>query len=599
MYDPQGTVALSRDKRAYGSPTYKTQTDLINFIEAWQHFGTPRYREIATKLADFWWDRTLGESTTHRFHKGIAGAFLYDQTGNPAILEGLSLAIRQAAGEPVPGSASQMAFRFRDLPCAMAVVTDAAAGQRSQASWVGADSFGFPLSVVAFRKGAESVELRLRHTAGGSESIEMLPLGDFFHVRPVGPYSPYGIRELRFTEEYWGVMRVFLPKDIDEGAYEVVPLREGAVFAMANGRHPLVVHAPKYFRPAPVQQRPFAKVFFKAPEGARDAGIFFEGSAVLFEPDGAPFADGKALKGWVELPADKPGLWSFQPMENWLVGVRNLPPFFAFGDPDHYFEPPIPWKAEPARAAEKLPEDAPFAPGASGKPGDQALHLRGKRAFTLEAGAGHASGDGHQFLPFKQGAIEFHIKPQWSTFDLWPSATKSLITMPAADARWDLTYAVWPERERSHSLRVTVPMSDGARDFGMTCLRRTVIERDQWLHVALVWGPREHVTAGRKSEQVLALRVFVNGKLGQCQHPIFLNARPKRAPNRLVLGPQLDACLDNLRISDVQRYTADFSPSLRPLELDAHTRALFSFDGNLDGRSSAQAAKLPAQVIAE
>ena len=48
---------------------------------------------------------------------------------------------------------------------------------------------------------------------------------------------------------------------------------------------------------------------------------------------------------------------------------------------------------------------------------------------------------------------------------------------------------------------------------------------------------------------------------------------------------RLDAAIDNLRLSTVQRYSEDFAPSARECEfgLDPQTRALFLFNGSLQG----------------
>ena len=63
--------------------------------------------------------------------------------------------------------------------------------------------------------------------------------------------------------------------------------------------------------------------------------------------------------------------------------------------------------------------------------------------------------------------------------------------------------------------------------------------------------------------------------------------RPSDVPLKLAIDGGLEAVLDELRISDVQRYSADFAPPSRYRELaaDEHTRALFHFNGSLDGEN--------------
>jgi hypothetical protein len=126
----------------------------------------------------------------------------------------------------------------------------------------------------------------------------------------------------------------------------------------ATTRIPLVLHAPGAWLPAPLddasysrKERPVFTTFryyFLAPEGSKDPQIYFEGSGRLFEPGGKPFQQGKPLPGWVRLPADRPGLWAFEGVVNKRVQVKNLPPFFAVGDPESYFLPDVPWAPQEA-----------------------------------------------------------------------------------------------------------------------------------------------------------------------------------------------------------------------------------------------------------
>jgi len=89
------------------------------------------------------------------------------------------------------------------------------------------------------------------------------------------------------------------------------------------------------------------------------------------------------------------------------------------------------------------------------------------------------------------------------------------------------------------------------------------------------------------------LSIFLNGK-----KMIFDSTKYGLAPlkgNRIAglqssikdvtIGP-FDGNMDNLRISDIVRYTEDFVPASDVPKLDSNTRALFYFDGNLKGISA-------------
>jgi hypothetical protein len=135
--------------------------------------------------------------------------------------------------------------------------------------------------------------------------------------------------------------QINLEKFAPPGAYEVS--NGQTLMVLANERSPMVVHAPRDWTPYPGQQ-PSPPIYFKVPPGATDARIVIEGSARLFDSAGKPFPDDNPVSGEIKLPADRPGLWNFQPVVNKKVRVVNLPPFFAFRDPSMYFEPTLPAK---------------------------------------------------------------------------------------------------------------------------------------------------------------------------------------------------------------------------------------------------------------
>ena len=599
LYDPETTVALTKD-RPYASPTYKTQSDVSTLIRAYDLFGTPRFHEMATKVARHWWDRQAGRRTNNRFQRGIVGDFLYEQTRDPAIPATLALSIRQEAGETRPTGISHVVARFQAIPYAQSVVARTDADRSSLVSWAGCDGFGCSTSFVVYKKPQETIRLRVNVPHGHGLTAHL-------NVRPVGPSTVYGLGGLQVHERIERSYQVLIPKDADEGAYEIRATEQGSAVAIANARVPLVVYAPQYFRPVPELQRPFARIFFRLPEGEDQGQVFFDGSARLLDPSGSPFRGGEPLRGWIDLPADKPGLWSFQPVENWLVRVRNLPPFFAFDDPAFFFEPKLPWQRIGAvPAVETIPDDLIYASGPSDDAQDRSLHLSGSRVFELAPGPRHPSGEGTQFLPFREGTIEFYLKPGWSTSDLWPKGERTLVLMPCPDSSWRLRYVINPQRAQtpmrrlySHSLwgsfATTSPTASTQLFTGM---RRTIVERGEWIHIAWVWGQEDYVEAHRTKQRIPMSRIYVNGRAGESFRRIYPGARPKHLPQSFQIGPSFDGCIDKLRISDTLRYTGAFTPPPvdRPLKVDEHTRAAFEFNGDVEGRSFGHTGPLPAKL---
>jgi hypothetical protein len=122
----------------------------------------------------------------------------------------------------------------------------------------------------------------------------------------------------------------------------------------------------------------------------------------------------------------------------------------------------------------------------------------------------------------------------------------------------------------------------------VTTRRHTIFERGQWVHVAWVWG---------KSSAL-----YIDGKLGD-QRPAPMEKPPVSAIREFLIGydrPELniDAAVDELRISDIERYLGEFAPPPRDREfsLDRHTRLLMHFNGNTNAESSGQAGPFPVKM---
>jgi len=369
----------------------------------------------------------------------------------------------------------------------------------------------------------------------------------------------------------------------------------------------MVLHAPHYWMPPEVA--PTVPIYFKLPLGSVDAQIFFEGRTRLFDPHGNPFGDPDGVRGWVDLPRDRPGLWRFESIESRLVRGRNVPPFFAFGRPTYYFEPPIEWeREEPTRGTPSaVAPDQRYVDGAIDEKGNEALYLRGKETLTFPAGPDHPSGDGGQFVPRREATVEFFFKPSWATFDLGSGAVlKPLVRIPTGEREWYLAYRLDPEgvnvnlcpKEPSHSLFASMYLNDRSRAWLRVWRTETLFERDEWVHVAWVWGPRPALGSHQEKLSLMRIRIFLNGRgVSFKTWRSADQAIPLGSPQSLVLGP-LDGAVDELRVSDIQRYTADFTPPprYRELALDEHTRAILHFDGDLKGRSHGTRGGLVGEV---
>lgn len=621
FYDPQCELSLSKN-RPYSS-TYKTQVDIRAIEDGWNILGGDRYHEMLMKMAHRWWVPLMGRWPHFYCNpQGRIGSLLYAETGHPHVPQTLATQLRYSASgydaeqDHTVGceGAASCTFIFEGLPYAMETLVRSNCDRVPTASWIGYEDFGYPSSIVVRKADYEYVDL-YAVTSGQAEGATGEILTDCPHVELLNTSSRFGLDLHTLSEHSAGGTKLRLPKDGPGGDYRITPAKRGFHICYADSRAPMVLYAPEYWRPAPAQV-PQIPYYFELPEGTEDGQIFFEGSAKLFDPEGAPWRDGEPQHGWVTLPSDKPGLWSFLPVDNELVTSRNLPPFFAAESASSYFRPEIAWEREAVEQYEPPAFDEVFIPGAINSSAAGAVHLTGKRSLRLKGGPAHPSGNGLRFLPFKQGTIEFWMKPNWHTCDLYPEGSKTLIQMAVEQGKpWSLWHYVKPRSRNSYHdfLHSHVLygwfMSDGlAKPSTLRRYRRTVFEPGQWTHVAWVWGteddivPRNPPYHTKVHDDVLVARIFVNGKQGSNTGYRWYGNEPADMPIAISIGrnyasANIDAAIDELRISDVQRYSTDFEPSRKAeFELDEHTRALFHFDGDLHGESWQHAAPLAATL---
>lgn len=609
IHRPEAPLGFIQERGNFDQPystTYKTQVDIRGLLEAWEVLGSPRYYESAMRLSRWLWMSYLGDwPLVYTNPLGITGAFLHDETGDPRYAQGLAIAVRQAASgyDPETGtmygadSAEKMTFLLEGVSHAQRVLVGTGADREPVASWAGLEDFGNRSGFV-FRKPEGRA---LNFDICTPEGFRVIPAGADADEHEGLPW---------LKQETYEARSIAVPADAPAGEYEIVADTFGQQMVVADARVPLVIHAADYWRPAPPQSPP-VRYYFRVPDGAEAPRIVFEGSARLYAPNGGVWPNDEPQHGLVELPADRPGLWAFEPHDNQLVRAWNVPPFFAVGDPEAYFEPAaIEWSAEEAEEIAERPTATGFVEGASGEEGDEALYIPARGRITIEGGEPHPSGDGRQFLPMNEGTIEFWFRPDWSTVDL-PLKGKTILRMPAEGGEaWYLSYNM-TERQRdanldfylSHVLYGYFMAQAPEIQHSMRAYRRTVFNANEWVHIAWVWGPRDGIRARdpgyntRPQENVLIAQLYVNGRRGQHFNYAWKDNVPAFEPTSLTMYG-LDAAVDELRLSSVQRYMDDFTPPARGarFEADEHTRLLLHFDGELSGEGAGFRGEAPLIV---
>jgi len=589
--DPEAELLLTKN-RPYGSTTYKTSTDLRGLVEVRQLLGHPKYHETARRVSRFWWNYMVGtQPVKYMSPWGFVGAFLYDDSHDPRLPAALDFNLRRLASTRFGVGASQVAAVFEGIPYALRVI--ALQTPESAVPWVAYRDYRTPASVVINKGREDSVDLTIRTS---DEKPLHFPLGHRVTLRPLDIVDWAGGDLYRTVTRSYGATEVRIPKDAPPGNYEVAPEVHGESFVLASKPTQMVLHSPGYWMLPDLA--PALRIYFKLPPESEDAQIFLEGKARLFDPGNQAFGETTGVKGWVDLPDDRPGLWSFEPLENRLVRGRNFPPFFAFGNAKFYFEPPIKWqREEPERSLESVVRDTGFVSADIEDKDNQALYLGGGDALSFPAGPPHGSGEGGQFLPYSRGTVEFFFKPSWSTFNLGDGDVQVNFVQILTDGKsnWSLLYRLHPNgvninlcpKDPTHSLFGSMYLNDKGKSWLRLWHTETLFDRDKWTHIAFVWGPERSLVLHRKKANLMTMRIFVDGEGSKWTiFPQAGEALPHGTPQELVLGP-LNGAVDQLRVADIQRYKGDFSPPDRERELraDQHTRALFHFNGNLKGQS--------------
>lgn len=629
VYRPDAELGIFQTRSIYPTEerntTYKTQVDLRGLMDGWEIMGTRRYHDVATKLARYWWQNFLGDEPLFYTNPlGISGAALYRESKDPRYLQGLSVATRYAtsAHDPVSGEiasvggAEATTFALEGIPHALAALAEAGVDRAPYAAWAGYEDFGSQTSVVVLKRGKTPVSLDVDPAppaAGTSPGQEQAMVTDFI-VTPAGRGANPAAALPYLKKESYNNHSVLIPADAPDGAYEIVPANFGQHVLVVSGKVPMVIHAPGHWRP--IAQAPQVRYYFKVPADAREAQIVFEGTARLFDPKGQPWPDAEPRHGAVDLPGDLPGLWSFLPVANELVLVRNLPPFFAPESPGAYFEPAIPWQRVELPRPQTPPERTSFVAGTGGATDNQALYVS-RPTLQVNLGGPHPSGDGNQFFPHRQGTVEFWFRPSWSGGDLpapkpgTSNYNRTLLSLAVpGEQSYALSYRMAPRNRDSyldfvfsHCLHGWMMSRCMEKPNSLQSWRRTVFNPDEWVHIAWVWGQRDGIVPQtvpyhtKPQKNVLVAELYVNGLRGQHLNHRNYQAVITGVPALLSMY-DLQGAVDELRVSDVQRYTADFKPLPRGSEfkLDEHTRLLMHFNGNLDCESAGHTGESPAAL---
>ena len=334
--------------------------------------------------------------------------------------------------------------------------------------------------------------------------------------------------------------------------------------------------------------------YFRVPDGVTEVKLFAGRPIEIKRGDGSVaqrIADGRC--GELTIPVKgKAGDWEMNAEYPALVRLRNVPPFAATLTPARLFTPTDRVPA-PKREVDLPDPKAVFVKGVFG----QALQLRGRETAKFARGKALPKG-GYENFPGALGTIEFFFRPNWSATDA--------VRKTRTETKWQLLDAGpvalryrFGQRFRFYAFfdffcgRSKYKARGRYQIFGAHA--RYFPKAGEWVHIALTWDSRDAFrkynrrTYNSRSETA---RVFVNGRryerLWSSPGKVHFRLGDRYAknytldgvPEQIALGPG-DGTFDEIRISDVIRYTKSFAPPTKPFSPDRHTRALIHFDGDL------------------
>jgi hypothetical protein len=233
-------------------------------------------------------------------------------------------------------------------------------------------------------------------------------------------------------------------------------------------------------------------------------------------------------------------------------------------------------------------ERSNYAPGISGEADDQALVLSQGSGFCFDAnprsvwseGALPANPRAYNW-PSGAGTFECWFFPQWNPGD---SSKRYLLDAMDGIGALDRSlqiYYIPSMRELEVIRRKCEPL-----------IASVDLKPGGWHHFAYTWDP------GTKQQAVFIDGVMLAKNTGQAIEAIDVSDldSSKHMPGRVWLGQSsnddqtvdeaLHGRLDEVRISDGLRYVAPFTPRRAAFTVDDDTRALFHFDGRIDGINS-------------
>lgn len=384
--------------------------------------------------------------------------------------------------------------------------------------------------------------------------------------------------------------RMRMPSGLSAGTYRVEFADEVAFGVLDTNVEKLGLYTPRGhwsgFRRRSVDLSP---TFFYVPTGTEELRLFANNPGFwLRRPDGEIVLDiADEESGEIVVPVEEhDGFWSIQSPWPVFWELRNITPLLT-KTPQHAVpEADRAWFEHDAEeAAQRRSAADPARRFVEGPQEGDALHLSAGTTFRFPRGDARRDG-GYAHFPGKEGTIEFWFRPNWASDMLEHGGlgtdVHDWIVTDAVDFSFRKGVGTSSQQPYSHLYLNTTgspgpaigtPIHRGNRPHWF--------ERGEWVHLAATWRIESD---DQQTDATITL--FVDGRRVAAPHRI-----ERDEPYELTdvaewvrIGGDLDGGVSDLRISDVVRYESEFDPTTSP-ESDESTRALFRFNGTLEGVS--------------
>ncbi|MBT3374363.1 MAG: hypothetical protein HN742_25785 [Lentisphaerae bacterium] len=601
LFDPESPNGIT-DKQPYGC-LYKVSRNLCSTLEYWWVTKDPAAKECYLKAVDY--NRRFARLSAPISYQNGQGAFhtqAYRWTGNtdwlrvPQTL--LAAGIADMAARPPLQEALKPGFdNLKSLPYlgphtnlhplyAMPIVMKALTEQDKPIgppAWAVKGESELPAWIVVRKQKGRPCTLDLAYNVKPSDGIEPIvldskggPVRDAQITTEKQHYwrSPSGRKDYTPKPgQPWRVSaRVTLPEALPADDYRMSINGPGRVVVVGATVDQCVVECPDgLFLNAGNYG---AKVHFDVPKDTAELRLFCTRPLVLTRPDGT--RESVDEPGHVTLPGTA-GMWSAETTFPTFFRLENVPRVVA-ATPELHFTPET--LRSPTPVPPPIPPDVLYIPGPIG----QARHLPDNAVVDLPRGAPRPDG-GFANFPGDEGTIELFFRPNWSSRELVFNDRMIFRSFIGSNStRFYHRYGKGPMAGVYSYVDILIPgRGEGyGTDYG-TALRH-LFRKAEWNHFAATWKINRTDPKKTKGE----FTIFFNGKKTPRDrfYPHALDVTPpfniRDIQETLTIGP-MDGCVDELRVSDTVRYTADFAVPTQPFSPDEHTTALFHFDGDDDG----------------